>query len=254
MTLSHDVAGDGPAVVLLHSGVCDRRMWDPQWAALTAAGRTVVRCDLRGFGESPAADKPCDDADDVRDLLDTLGVERAVVVGSSFGGAVALEVAARWPDRVTGLLLLCAASPVRQEKSPEFRAVLDREDALIEGGDVAGAVELMVDTWVGPEAGDTVREAVRVMQRRAYELQLAAAEVPSLEVDFDIAAAKAPCLAVSGAHDLPDFRRIAARLPDLLPDARHVELPWAGHLPSMERPAEVTRMMLDFLRDPRAAV
>ncbi|MET9064505.1 alpha/beta fold hydrolase [Streptosporangium sandarakinum] len=48
MTLSYDMAGDGPALVLLHSGVCDRRMWDPQWPALLDAGYQVVRCDFRG--------------------------------------------------------------------------------------------------------------------------------------------------------------------------------------------------------------
>ena len=62
MTLSHDVAGEGPAVVLLHSGVCDRRMWEPQWRPLVEAGYRVVRCDFRGFGDSPVADRPYSEA------------------------------------------------------------------------------------------------------------------------------------------------------------------------------------------------
>lgn len=49
VTIAYDVAGHGPAVVLLHSTVCDRRMWDPQVPALADAGYRVVRCDLRGF-------------------------------------------------------------------------------------------------------------------------------------------------------------------------------------------------------------
>lgn len=86
MTLSHDVAGHGPVVVLLHSSVCDRRMWDDQWKALTDAGHRVVRCDFRGFGDTPAeAVHPYRDADDVLALLDTLGVGRAALVGASFG-------------------------------------------------------------------------------------------------------------------------------------------------------------------------
>jgi 3-oxoadipate enol-lactonase len=247
MTLSHDVAGDGPAVVLLHSGVCDRRMWDGQWDALIEAGYTVVRCDFRGFGQSPAGDEPYRDADDVSELLDKLGIERAAVVGSSYGGGVALEFAARRPDRMGSLLLLCSALP-GHEPTLEFRAVVERENALIRAGDIAGAVELMVDTWLGPSGDDAAKDAVRAMQQRAYALQLAAAEFSPPEAEFDLAAIQAPCLAVSGGHDLPDFRQIAARLPDLLPDARHQELPWAGHLPSMERPSEITDLMLDVLR------
>jgi pimeloyl-ACP methyl ester carboxylesterase len=72
-------------------------------------------------------------------------------------------------------------------------------------------------------------------------------------VEFDLAAIRAPCLAVSGGQDLVDFRQIACRLPDLLTDAHHVELPWAGHLPGMERPSAVTDLLVEFLRG-KAAV
>src|SRR3954451_3391373 len=81
MTLSHDAAGDGPALVLLHSGVCDRRMWDAQWPALIDAGYRLVRCDLRGFGETPAPDRPYSDAEDVLAVLNSLGIVQAALVG-----------------------------------------------------------------------------------------------------------------------------------------------------------------------------
>src|SRR4051794_33940355 len=107
MVLAHDVAGHGPAVVLLHSTGCDRRMWDPQLPALVNAGYRVVRCDLRGFGQTPMPTRPYSNALDVADLLDLLGIERTALAGSSGGGRVALEVAARRPRRVTALALLC---------------------------------------------------------------------------------------------------------------------------------------------------
>lgn len=250
MTISHDVAGTGPVVVLLHSGVCDRRMWDPQWPELVAAGYRLVRADFRGFGQTPPADRPYRDADDVIELLDRLGAGPVALVGSSYGGTVALEVAARWPERVRALALLCSGVP-GHAPGPALRGFGEREDALLEAGDVAGAVELNLDTWLGPEAGPEVREQVRRMQRHAFDLQLAVAEEPEpVEVAIELSAVRARCLAVSGAHDLPDFRQIAARLPELLPAARHRELPWAGHLPSLERPAETTALLTSFLREP----
>ena len=249
MALSYDVTGDGPTLVLLHAGVCDRRMWDAQRPALTAAGYRLVCCDLRGFGDTPAPDRPHNDAEDVRDLLDTLGVRQVGLVGASYGGRAALEFAARWPDRVDALALICSAMP-DHEPSAALRALGAREDALIEAGDLAGAAELMVETWVGPAAGEDAREAVRVMQQRAYEVQLAAPEEFGRRVaEFDLTAIKAPCLAVSGRHDLADFREIAAGLPDLLADARHVELPWAAHLPSLERPSALDDLLVGFLRE-----
>ncbi|ELP69255.1 alpha/beta fold hydrolase [Streptomyces turgidiscabies] len=249
MTLAHDVAGDGPALVLLHSGVCDRGMWDAQWQALIDAGYRLVRCDLRGFGETPAPDRPHSDAEDVLALLNSLGIAQAALVGSSYGGQVALEIAARRPDRVSAVGLICSALP-GHEPSAELSALGEREEALLDAGDIVGATELMVETWLGPDADETAREAVRRMQRHAFELQLAAAEeFEPLEAVVDLAAVQAPCLVLSGAHDLADFRQIAARLPHLLANADHVELPWAGHLPSLERPSAVTELLIAFLAE-----
>ncbi|MFJ6634565.1 alpha/beta fold hydrolase [Streptomyces sp. NPDC091376] len=279
MTLSHDVAGHGPVVVLLHSSVCDRRMWDDQWKALTDAGHRVVRCDFRGFGDTPAeAVHPYRDADDVLALLDTLGVGRAALVGASFGGRVAVEIAARNPERVTALALLCAALP-GHEPGPALRDFDSREDELIEADDLRGAVELNVTTWLGPEATEAVRERVRAMQRHAFEVQLAADEAAGESAEgtadesagesaegtadeaagleppesegpsVDPAAITAPSLVVSGAHDMADFRAMSTRLARLIPDARHIELAWAGHLPSLERPAEATALLTAFLRE-----
>ncbi|MER7520011.1 alpha/beta hydrolase [Streptomyces sp. NPDC126499] len=251
MTLAHDVAGDGPStVLLLHSGVCDRRMWDGQFHALAEAGHRVVRCDLRGFGDTPV-DGPHVHADDVAALLDALGAERAALVGSSFGGEVALEFAARHPGRATALALLCAAAPVDLEPGERLRAFGRREDELIEAGDLDAAVDLNVDFWLGPEADAGARELVRRMQRRAFELQLAAPEAfgpaPAGVTEADLARIDVPVLAVSGDHDVPVFRELAARLAELLPYARHVPLDWAGHLPALERPEETARLLAGFL-------
>ncbi|WP_306326451.1 alpha/beta fold hydrolase [Streptomyces venezuelae] len=253
MTLSHDLAGDGPStVLLLHSGVCDRRMWDGQFHALAEAGHRVVRCDLRGFGDTPV-DAPHTHADDVRDLLDHLGVARAAVVGSSFGGEVALELAARHPGHVSALALLGSGMP-GFVPSDELRAWGGREDELLEAGDLDGAVELNVDTWLGPEAGPRARALVREMQRRAFELQLAAPEefspvTPEVTAD-DLAGIEVPALVAVGAHDLPDFRAVADDLARLLPGARRVDLDWAGHLPALERPEETARLLTAFLAEP----
>lgn len=171
---------------------------------------------------------------------------------------------------MTALALLCAALP-GHEPGPALRDFDSREDELIEADDLLGAVELNVTTWLGPEATEAVRERVRAMQRHAFEVQLAADEAAdeaagesaqeaadeaagleapgSEEPSVDPAAITAPTLVVSGAHDMADFRAMSTRLARLIPDARHIELPWAGHLPSLERPAEATALLTAFLRE-----
>jgi pimeloyl-ACP methyl ester carboxylesterase len=248
MTLSHDVAGDGPTVVLLHSTVCDRRMWDPQVPALVEAGYRVVRADFRGYGDSPMPGGPSGDADDVVELMDSLGADQVAMIAASGGGRVALEIAAGRPERVTALALLCTAW-WEQERSADLRAFGAREDALLEAGDVDAATELNVEMWVGPAADQATRDKVREMQRRAFEVQLAAVEeFPQLATEPDVGGITARTLLVSGAHDVIDFHEIAVALAKRIPGARHIELDWAGHLPSLERPEVMNPLLLDFLR------
>ena len=246
MTLAYDEAGSGPAVFLLHSTVVDRRMWDPQIPVLVAAGYRAVRCDLRGFGQTPMPDGPHNNAQDVADLLDKLDIDHTALIGSSGGGRVALEIAARWPERVTSLALLCTAS-AGHEPSEELRAFWEREEVLLEAGDIAGATDLNVATWTGPHADEATREKVRQMQRHAFDIQLAAEEFEPIRVETDLSAIKAPTLLISGSHDFADFRQTAADLSTRLADARHLELAWAGHLPSLERPEALNPILIDFL-------
>src|SRR5215469_16396363 len=87
--LAYDFGTGGPAVILLHSTVCDRRMWrEKQDVALMEAGYRIVCCDLRGYGESSAPTSPYNDADDVLALLNDLRIDTFAIVGSSYGGQV----------------------------------------------------------------------------------------------------------------------------------------------------------------------
>jgi pimeloyl-ACP methyl ester carboxylesterase len=248
MTLAHDDAGLGQPVVLLHSTVGDRRMWDPQWQPLLDAGYRLVRCDFRGHGDSPVGHEQFNSAEDVRDLLDDLGLPHATLIGASYGGRVAQEMAARWPDRITAMALLCSATRLHSP-TEDIIAFSDAEDDLLAAGDIEAAVELNVRTFLGADADETTRTFVADMQRHAFEVQLAAGDdaPDARNEDFDLTKVTAPTLVVSGGQDLDYFRQTAELLAAEIPGAQYVELPWAKHLPSLERPAETTALLLDFL-------
>jgi pimeloyl-ACP methyl ester carboxylesterase len=234
-------------VVLLHAGVADLRMWDAQTDALIADG-TVLRCDLRGFGQTmlrPGSDYS--DAEDVLELLRELDVERYDLVGASYGGSVALQVASAAPERLQRLVLLAAAADL-VEPDDGLRRFWQQEHDLIEAGDLDAATELNLRTWLGPDADQHTREQTGLMQRRAFELQVAAGEVNDRELEVDLTRISAPTTIVVGGHDFPFFRATADALAAGLPHAQLVHLPWAGHLPSLERPSETAELVRRHLR------
>jgi pimeloyl-ACP methyl ester carboxylesterase len=245
-SLNHVVEGSGPDVVLLHAGVADLRMWDAQVAELSRDHR-VVRCDLRGFGGTPlAAGESYCDADDVLALLDHLGVAQLDLVAASYGGWVALQVASAVPDRVRRLVLLSSLAEVA-EPDEGLRTVWAEENRLVEAGDLDGAAELNVRTWLGPEADDDARALVLRMQRGILVAQTAAGEVENRELPVDLDRLTMPVTVVAGGKDQAFFVTTAHELSRRLPHADLVELPWAGHLPSLERPAETARLVRDAL-------
>jgi pimeloyl-ACP methyl ester carboxylesterase len=252
MVLPHDAAGSGPAVVLLHAGIADRTMWAEHLEPLAGAGLRVVAIDLPGFGEAP----PEGDEDapwaDVLETMDTLGIERATLVGNSLGGAVALRVAFVAPERVSALGLISAPAP-GVEPSSDLQAVWSAEEEAMERGDIEAAVAAVVDAWTLPDAPQALRERVAEMQRRALVLQSEAPDVPEAPdpVDEDpgaLARLDMPALVVAGERDMVDFRDGAEVLAGVLPRARHVVLDGGGHLAPLETPEAFRALLLDFLR------
>lgn len=109
-TLYYDVRGSGPPVVLLHAGGMDLTMWDPQIGTLARTFR-IIRYDARGHGRSTAPRGPSSTVEDLRLLLDHLGVERAHLVGISMGAGVALNFSTTHPERVRTLVLVSTSGP-----------------------------------------------------------------------------------------------------------------------------------------------
>jgi pimeloyl-ACP methyl ester carboxylesterase len=231
-----------PHVLLVHAGGLDGRMWHPLAERLKDSYR-VHMPDLRGHGDSPMPDEEFANAEDLVRVLDSLRVGHTAVVGASFGGWVALQLATLAPDRVSCLALMASAFDL-DDWSPELEAFRTEEEALLEAGDIDGAVELGLRTWVREPA---IADVVADMSRVAFERQQGV-EAKVRELPVDLGAIAVPTLALSGGRDFPDFARIADRIAAEVPNAERAEIEDAGHLIALERPDETAALLRPWLK------
>jgi pimeloyl-ACP methyl ester carboxylesterase len=229
-------------------------MWNAQLQPLADAGYRALALDLPGFGEAEWGEHGQTPWVDVLDTMDELSIERAALVGNSFGGAMALCTTLSAPDRVSAIALLDAPPP-NLEPTPELAAVWEAEESALERGDIDAAVQAVVEGWTLPDAPQDLRDRVAAMQRRVFELQM--------EVDYDEDAGNPleddpralsdlgiPALVAAGELDKPDFLDGANFYAAALGTDR-ILIAGAGHLPPLETPEAVTELLLAFLDESR---
>ena len=255
MSVWHDVHGEGPPVVLLHAGLADSRLWEPQLRSFPRS-HLVLRVDLPGFGKSPFETNPVSFSGAVRDAMDAVGIDRAALVGVSLGGNTALELALDSPERISGLVLVGAGLP-DHKWSEEVTSFFAEEEAALERGDLDAAVDANLRTWLaGPhrkleDIDPAIRELVDEMQRQAFRQQKGHDDVRMLRLEPPeserLGELKVPTLVVTGEQDVGDIHEIADRLGREIAGAKRATIANAAHLPNLERPEEFDRIVLGFL-------
>jgi pimeloyl-ACP methyl ester carboxylesterase len=234
-------------VLLLHAGIADRRMWAPQTEVLAAAGHRVLAPDLPGFGDAPLEPGTISYVEHVAGLLDG----PSVVVGCSFGGRVALELALARPELVERLVLI-GAGLGRWDWSASAQAGFAEEEEAIERGALAEAAASQASMWLAPDPDPAVRELTEAMTIRSYEQQLplegqSQAVWPERSAEERLDEIGVPTLVLLGGEDVEDIAQMAETLVAGIPGARLETIEGAGHLPSLERPDELNRLLLAFL-------
>jgi 3-oxoadipate enol-lactonase len=249
-------AGGGPAIVLLHAGVCDRRGWAEVGEHLASRGFDVIAYDRRGVGEVPPADEPYDDVDDLLAVLDAVSPNSpSWLLGSSMGGRVALDAALTAPERVARLVLIAPA--ISGDPEPDDATIIAATNGLAQeiddawtAGDLEACNRLEVHLWLdgpaGPEGrvGGPPRELAFEMNR----IVLANGE-PELEGAGDRDAAgrlseiSVPVVVACGTLDVPTKIQRSTELAESVPHGTYRALPGRAHLPYLEAPEEVAALV-----------
>jgi pimeloyl-ACP methyl ester carboxylesterase len=271
--VAYDSRGDGPAVVLSHASLVDRRMWRAQLDTLSASFH-VVAWDRLGYGESDPAPPSVRHGADLLRLLDLLGISRAALVGSSMGGGYSLDAALAAPDRVSALALICPGVPgyvwpdeMLAEISPLMAAAVPRErlasyaahtaTSVLDPDIVAMAEAQQRYMTVGPGRNESVfdpetwaflLEMTRGVFARLWREPTSAEVTPDPPLLDRLASVSAPTLLINGRSDVRFVQDLGRRLSAGIPNAHRVDLDDTGHLPPVERPDAVNTVLLDWLR------
>ena len=224
--------GHGPPVILLHGGMGHGGNFAHQVPALLGAGFSAIVIDSRGHGRSTRDSRPYSYwllADDVRAVMDTLGIPKAAIVGWSDGADTGLVLAHDTPERVSSLLFFAC--------NVDDSGTLPFEMTPVIGRCIARHQLDYQALSATPEDFDAFAEAVGKMQRTE----------PDYSAD-DLAAIRVPVLSVLGEHDEFIRRSHAGYIAQAIPGAQFVLLKGVSHFAPLQRPDVFNAVMLDWLQ------
>lgn len=252
--LYYEVTGAGEALVLVNGWDFDMRQWDAQVGPFSEQYR-VVRWDARGYGKTEVTGEVAfRHYEDLRALLDHLQIERCALVGLSWGGREAVNFALEYPEYLSKLILISPAVGGYDFQGEAFLRYDEAVETAYDAGDLEQCVMLDLQAWLigtsrQPEQVDAaLRERASAWLDAAYR-----GPEPPDRVRLDPPAItrldeiKLPLLVILGAHDFEDFSDIADQLLQAVPDTKKAVIEDAAHVPHMERPDAVNRLILDFL-------
>ena len=246
--------GEGLPVVFLHAGVCDKRMWLSQMAAVEDAGWRAIAYDRRGYGDATSPDEEFSHLDDLEALLDARDIHAAVFVGCSLGGGLAIDFALKHPGRVIGLVLIgSSVTGAPWTATAEETAIEMAEEDAWERGDLDLINRVLAHEWLdGPRSqsgrvGGEARALFLDMNGKALAKPQLTQEVDRPDAWTRVDQINAPTLLIVGDEDFTAIIERHETLSETMPNAFAVMLEGAAHIPSIEKPELVNTLLLEFL-------
>lgn len=252
IVLHHHVLGraDGPALVFVNSLGTDFRIWQDVVPAFMGRFQ-VVLYDKRGHGLSDAPHAPYsldNHADDLIALLDHLEIEKAAVVGLSVGGMIGQRMAVRAPERVQALTLCCTAAKIG---TPELWA---ERIAAVENAGIEPIADNVLQRWFTPLFREARADEVAgwrnmLVRTPAHGYAGTCAAIRDADLRPDASRIKAPTLCVAGDQDGSTPADVVKGTADLVPGARFALIDGAGHIPCVEKPAVLSKLISQHLQE-----
>ena len=252
------VSGSGPAVILLHGVGLHKTMWSAQVYQLTQHYR-VVTYDLLGHGKSPRIDEAAtlyDFVTQLNRLMNSFSIEKAYIVGFSFGGLVAQSFALAHPDRVEKLVLMSTVYDCQEVELASVRGRLEQAQSDGPQSIISAAIE----RWFSPAfiAGqpEVIGEIERGLQNNDPTSFLTAYRLfcySNDELAGRLSEVNCPALAMTGEFDTGSTPVMVERMMRDLPHGRSMIMPDGRHMMPVEMAGEVSVALLEFLQESKDA-
>ncbi|MCR6634296.1 alpha/beta hydrolase [Devosia sp.] len=253
-TLTGVEMGDGLPVVFLHAGVCDNRMWHDQMRLAADNGWHAIAYDRRGYGDAESPDEPFSHLEDLEAILDAFDIHAAIFVGCSMGGGLAIDFALSHPGRVIGLVLIgTSVTGAPWSATAEESAIEMAEEDAWERGDLDLLNKVQAHEWLdGPRAqsgrvGGSVRELFLDMNAKALAKPELTQEEPRPDAWSRVDAVTSPTMLIVGDEDFSALIDRHEHLSETMPNSFAAVLEGVAHIPSIERPDLINRMLEEFL-------
>lgn len=250
----YEVAGEGQPFLMVHAGIANKSMWDDQFDFFAQKYR-VVRYDMRGYGRSlPVADD-YQRHEDIRAVLDFLGIDHAYLMGCSMGGGGCMNFALEYPDRTDALIMVGSGPDGFSYEDWSPSPLIEEMQAAYEKGDLEHINEVGMRIFVDG-MGRTPDQVNPALRKKVYDMNMIALQNENLlgnDVPLPTPAAKRigeldlPVLIIRGDLDEEYIARAAAFMVANIPSAREVVMPGTAHLPNMEFPSEFNVHVAAFL-------
>jgi len=245
--LFYEMAGKGDNIVLLHDGMVNRQIWDEQFPML-AKNYRVVRYDRRSYGKSSDPLTQYSHIDDLNQIFIQLKIDKATVFGMSSGGRLAIDFTLKYPEKVTGLVLVGAVvggfgySSHMDTRGGHF-------DPKTLASDPAKVIKyfIMDDPYEIYSGNTEAKEKVmRLLPYMGSDNRVPTRPADRVAIRF-LSDIKVPTLILAGEYDIPDVHAHAGAINAGIKNSKREIIPRSGHLIPIEQPGLFNETVNNFL-------
>jgi len=252
----YEEKGDGVPLIMIHGGFIDRRMWDEQFEYFSKDYR-VIRYDARNHGLTTSGADNFTNYDDLNAIMDSLKINKAVVMGLSMGGLITIDFALSHPEKVIAIIPVSTGISGFDKKDDYWKEFDKNINTEFSNNNVDGAVECMLKAWTyGPkrtseQVDANVKEKVKLMIKSTFDkpdtMRIPGKLNPA--ANGRLSEIKVPVLTIYGDLDMQGIIDIAGRIEKEITGSKKVKIKGAAHMINMEFPDEFNEIVSKFLSE-----